>query len=479
MAIVDEVAGLDATAQAELVRRGDVSPSELLEGAIERCERINPEINAVIYPMYEEARKVAAGPLPDGPFKGVPFLLKDLLAQYGGMPMSFGSNLFKDFVSKEDSDLVRRYKEAGLVIFGKTNTPEFGLQPTTEPVRFGPTRNPWDLDRTPGGSSGGSAAAVAAGIVPMAHGNDGGGSIRIPSACCGLFGMKPTRARISLGPDLGERSGGLVNEHVMTKSVRDSAAALDATDGPDLGSPYWAPPKARPYIEEAAADPGKLRIAFTCNPLVEQPVHEENRAAMHETAELLAELGHEVEERDFDFGMDHMQLNRQSFTVFSSGCAETLDGAAKALGRDLTEDDMEPLSWGVYQMVKRRTISDYLRAWRTLFRAARKLDEDMQTYDVWMTPTLNEPPVPLGTLSPQPDNPMAGLFRSGQFCPLTAIANWSGHPAMSVPLMQHPNGLPLGMQFYGRFGDEATLFRLAAQLEEVRPWADRRPAVHA
>ncbi len=478
MAIVDEVTKLDATAQAELVRKGDVSASELLEGAIERCERINPEINAVIYPMYEEARKVAAGPLPDGPFKGVPFLLKDLLAQYGGMPMSFGSNLFKDFVSQNDSDLVRRYKEAGLVTFGKTNTPELGLQPTTEPVRFGATRNPWNLNHTPGGSSGGSAAAVAAGIVPMAHGNDGGGSIRIPAACCGLFGLKPTRARISLGPDLGERSGGLVNEHVLTRSVRDSAAVLDATDGPDLGAPFWAPPKARPFLDEVGADPGSLRIAYTCKPLVEVPIGDENRAAMLETVKLLEGLGHHVEERDFDFG-DHTWLNRASFTVFSSGSAETLDSVAKGLGRDLTEDDMEPITWGVYQMVKKRSISDYLSSWRTLFRAARRLDEDMQHFDVWLTPTLNEPPVALGTLGPKPDEPLAGLFRSAQFVPLTAIANWSGHPAMSVPLMEHANGLPLGMQFYGRFGDEATLFRLASQLEAAKPWADRRPGVHA
>jgi len=478
MAIVDEIAGLDATAQAELVRNGDASPLELVEGAIERCERINPQINAVIYPMYDEARKVAADPLPDGPFKGVPFLLKDLLAAYGGMSMSFGAKLFDDYVSTEDSDLVRKYKEAGLVTLGKTNTPEFGLQPTTEPVRFGATRNPWNLDHTPGGSSGGSAAAVAAGIVPMAHGNDGGGSIRIPAACCGLFGLKPTRARISLGPDLGERTVSLVNEHVLTRSVRDSAAALDATDGLEPGTPYWAPPKARPFLDEVGADPGKLRVAFTCKPLVDQPVHAENKAAMLETAKLLEELGHDVEERDFDFG-DHKELNRASFTTFSSGCAETLDSAAKRLGRDLTEDDMEPLAWGVYQRIKKKGITDYLDAWRMLFRAARKLDVDMQTIDVWLTPTLNEPPLALGTLDPKPEKPLAGLFRSGQFCPLTAIANWSGHPAMSVPLMHHENGLPLGMQFYGRFGDEATLFRLASQLEAAKPWADRRPAVHA
>jgi amidase len=479
MAIVDEVAHLDATAQAELVRKGEVQPLELVEAAIERCERVNPKINAVIHPMYEEAKKIASGNLPDGPFKGVPFVLKDLLAQYAGVPMSLGSNLYKNFVPKVDSDLVRRYKEAGLICIGKTNTPEFGLQPTTEPERFGPTRNPWDLDRTPGGSSGGSSAAVAAGIVPVAHGNDGGGSIRIPAACCGLFGLKPNRARISLGPELGERSGGLVNEHVLTHSVRDSAAILDATDGPDLGAPYWAPPKQRPYIEEVGADPGSLRIAFTSKTLFGEPVHAENVAAVEDTAKLLEELGHKIEERDFDFAIEPKQLNRASFTVFSVGCAESIESAKKDLGRDVAEADVEPLTWGVYQMVKARSITDYLSAWRTLFKASRKLDADMQTIDVWLTSTLGEPPVELGILGPEPDNALAGLFRAGQFVPLTPIANWSGHPAMSVPLAQHANGLPLGLQFYGRFGDEATLFRLAAQLEQARPWKDRRAPVHA
>jgi len=429
--------------------------------------------------MYEEAKNAADGELPDGPFKGVPFMLKDLLAQYAGVPMSFGSNLYKDFIPTEDSDLVRRYKEAGLICIGKTNTPEFGLQPTTEPERFGATRNPWNLDCTPGGSSGGSSAAVAAGIVPVAHGNDGGGSIRIPAACCGLFGLKPNRARISLGPDAGERSVSLVNEHVLTHSVRDSAAILDATDGPGLGAPCWAPPKQRPYLEEVGADPGTLRIAFTTNSLFGEPVHDENVAAVHDTAKLLEELGHRVEERDFDFGTEPKTLNRASFNVFSVGCAESIDKAQRILGRDINEDEVEPLTWGVYQMVKRRSIIDYLNAWRTLIRAGRNLDADMQSIDVWLTPTLGEPPVELGTLGPEPDNALAGLFRAGQFVPLTAIANWSGHPAMSVPLAQHSNGLPLGLQFYGRLGDEATLFRLAAQLEQARPWKDRRAPVDA
>ena len=260
---MDDFAALDATAQAELVRRKKVKPLELVEAAIERIERVNPQLNAVITPMYDLARKAASGPLPDGPYTGVPFLLKDLLASYAGVRMAWGTAFMKDNVPDHDSELVARYKRAGLVILGKTNAPEFGILPTTEPHFFGPTRNPWNKEHSAGGSSGGSAAAVASGMVSIAHGNDGGGSIRIPASCCGLFGLKPTRARVPLGPDIGDAMGGLVIDHALTHSVRDSAGLLDAVSGPDIGDPYWAPPPARPYVQEVGADPGKLRIAFT------------------------------------------------------------------------------------------------------------------------------------------------------------------------------------------------------------------------
>jgi amidase len=268
-----EFAFLDATDQAKLVRKKEVQAIELVEAAIERIERLNPTLNAVVTTMYDQARKAATGDLPEGPFTGVPFLLKDLLAQYNGVRMTMGSKLFRDFVADHDSELVKRLKRAGVIILGKTNTPEFGILPTTEPLLFGPTHNPWDTARTTGGSSGGSAAAVAAGMVPMAHGNDGGGSIRIPASCCGVFGLKPTRARNPLGPDFGDLMSGLVAEHVLTRSVRDSAALLDATSGPDLGDPYWAPPPARPFLEEVGVDPGRLRIAFTTETVTAVQVH--------------------------------------------------------------------------------------------------------------------------------------------------------------------------------------------------------------
>ncbi|MCP4667725.1 MAG: amidase, partial [Deltaproteobacteria bacterium] len=296
MSKLEDLALLDATAQADLVRRKEVKASELVEAAIDRIERVNPELNAVVTPMYDEARDaVKAGPT-DGPFAGVPFLLKDLLAAYKGVRMTLGSTLMRDFVPDHDSELVRRLKRAGLVIVGKTNTPEFGILPTTEPRLFGPCRNPWDRERTTGGSSGGSAAAVAAGMVPMAHGNDGGGSIRIPASCCGLFGLKPTRGRNPLGPDFGDIMGGLVAEHAITRSVRDSARLLDATSGPDVGDPYWAPPAERPFAQEVGADPGRLRIAFTVEATTGVEIHADCVNAVKDAAGLCAELGHEVVE---------------------------------------------------------------------------------------------------------------------------------------------------------------------------------------
>src|SRR5213594_4641005 len=290
---MNDIALLDATAQAELVRSKQVKPIELLEATIERIERINPQINAVVTPMYEIARKTAEGPLPDGPFSGVPFLLKDLGAGYAGVRQTQGSEFLKDFVSPFDSELTARYKQAGLVIAGKTNTPEFGLVPTTEPRLFGASRNPWDVTRTTGGSSGGSAAAVAAGMVPLAHGNDGGGSIRIPSSCCGLFGLKPTRARNPLGPDFGDMFSGLVAEHALTRSVRDSASLLDATSGPDVGDPYWAPPPSRPFLQEVGEDAGKLRIAFTTAAPSGVQIHLDCISAVNDAARLCSDLGHE------------------------------------------------------------------------------------------------------------------------------------------------------------------------------------------
>ncbi len=477
MAKLDDFAFLDATAQAELVRRREVKAIELVDAAIERIERLNPTLNAVVTPMYEQARAAATAELPDGPFAGVPFLLKDLLAAYGGVRMTSGTTFQRDFVPDHDSELVVRLKRAGLIIVGKTNTPEFGILPTTEPHLFGPTHNPWDTSRTPGGSSGGSAAAVAAGLVPMAHGNDGGGSIRIPASCCGLFGLKPTRARNPLGPDFGDIFSGLVAEHALTRSVRDSAALLDATSGPDVGDPYWAPPPVRPFLQEVGADPERLRIAFTTTAATDAPVHADCVKAAHDVAALCIDLGHEVVEVTPDVSGD---LVTQSFiTLWSAGCAWTIDGIALVTGRTSTTDDFEPLTWALYEMGRQQSASAYLLALAALQGLSREIARFFIDYDVWLTPTLAELPVPLGTFDSPPDNPLHGLFRAAEFMPFTPIANITGQPAMSVPLFWNADGLPVGTQFIGRFGDEATLFRLAAQLEAARPWADKRPPVSA
>ncbi len=470
---MESLADLDATAQAELVRRKEVKPIELVDAAIERIERVNPQINAVVTPMYDLARAAASGPLPDGPFTGVPFLLKDLTATYAGVRMTSGSVFLRDYVAPADSELVVRYKRAGLIVLGKTNTPEFGLVPTTEPRLFGPTRNPWDTTRTPGGSSGGSAAAVASGMVPVAHGNDGGGSIRIPASCCGLFGLKPTRGR---NPLMVEPTG-LSVEHALTRSVRDSAALLDATQGAEPGDPYHALPPARPYLREVGADPGRLRIAFTTETMRDSALDPDCIAAVQDAAKLCADLGHEVEEASPAVNGD---LLIHAFTVvWAASTTAEIDAAALFSGRLPTEDQFEPLTWALAQRGRGYTAPELLLSLDIFQLTARSVAEFFRTYDCWLTATLGEPPVPLGTFDSPADDPMYGYDRAGQFVPYTPLCNVSGQPAMSVPLYWNEQGLPIGTHFVARFGDEATLFRLAAQLEQARPWAHRRPPVHA
>jgi len=464
-----DLAFYDATAQAELVRNKDIQPIELVEAAIERIERLNPTLNAVITPMYDQARARATGELPDGPFRGVPFLLKDIMAFHAGVRMAMGSKLLQNFVADHDSELVVRLKQAGLIILGKTNLPEFGILPTTEPELFGACRNPWDIDRTTGGSSGGAAAAVAAGMVPMAHANDGGGSIRIPAACCGLFGLKPTRARNPMGPDFGDVISGLVVEHAVTRSVRDSAALLDATAGPDVGDPYWAPPTARPYVQEVGADPGKLRIAYTSNAATGARVHADCVRAVESVATLCADLGHRVEEAALS--IDGKMVHDAFMVLWSAGCGSTL----KALGS--TKDQVEPLTWAFKEMSDNFSAADYVIALMTLQKISRDVARFFLDYDVLLTPTLAEPPVALGTFDAPPDNPLAAFERAADFACFTPLCNMTGQPGMSLPLFWNDDNLPVGIHFAGRFGDEATLFRLAAQLEAARPWADRRPPV--
>jgi amidase len=466
---------LDATAQAALVARGDVTPLDLVEAAIARAERVNGPLNAIVTPLYERARAAAAGPLPDGPFRGVPFLLKDLQAALAGVRMTSGSRSLADFVAPIDTELVRRHKTAGLVIIGKTNTPELGILPVAEPQIFGPARNPWNLDRTPGGSSGGSAAAVAAGIVPMAHANDGGGSIRIPASCCGLFGLKPTRGRISYAPLLGDVMNGLVVEHAVTRSVRDSARLLDCTAGPAPGDPYVAPPSPRPFADEVGRPPGRLRIAWTDVPPIPASIDPACREAVRDAVRLCEELGHEVEEAAPSLPGD--LIYDVFIRMWVAGVAWSVDGIAQMTGRAPTSDAFEPLTWAIYLRGREIRASEYLAAVTVLQRIARQVAQFFGTHDVWLTPTIAQPPIAVGQLDGSSDDVDATLRRAAEFVPFTALFNATGQPAMNVPLHWSEEGLPIGVQFAARYGDEATLFRLAAQLEEARPWADRTPPV--
>jgi len=484
----------DGLGLAELVRRKEISPAELVEEAIRRIETVNPQINAVIHPMYDLARQQVQQGLPEGPFRGVPFLLKDLLVYYAGVPTRSGSRFFRDFVPDHDSEIVRRYRQAGVVVLGKTNTPELGLVPYTEPVLFGPSRNPWDLSRTTGGSSGGSGAAVAARLVPVAHGNDGGGSIRIPASCCGVFGLKPTRGRTPMGPDIGEAWRGMAINHVLTLSVRDSAAMLDATAGPDVGAPYIIPPPQRPFLEEVGRDPGRLRIAFTARPLLPGTVHPDCVRGVEETARLCQDLGHIVEEAAPQ--IDGHTFARDFLTMV---CAETradIEEGEPLTGRKARYGEFEPATWALGLLGRQISAGEYSCALRALQRAARQVGQFFETYDVLLTPTLATPPMEIGWLQPTGVkafalkllgslnagallNKLAGIEALAEevfaFIPFTPVFNVTGQPAMSVPLVWNDAGLPIGMHFVARFGEEATLFRLAAQLERARPWFDRRP----
>lgn len=473
----NDLAFMDATAQAALVRKGEVKPSELVEAAIERIERLNPELNAVITPMFDLALDYSKGDVPDGPFKGVPFLLKDLIAEYGGVAMAEGSNFLKGYVPDCDSELVVRQKKAGLIVVGKTNTPEFGILPTTEPHRFGPTKNPWDTGRATGGSSGGSAAAVASGMVAMAHGNDGGGSIRIPSSCCGLFGLKPSRGRNPLGPNFGDVYSGLVCEHALTRSVRDSAALLDATSGPDRGDPYWAPPPKRPFLEEVGADPGRLRIGLVTKSVTDVTVQEDCVKAVREAGALLEELGHNVEDLDLD--LDGALITESFITVWAAGIAWDADYWTRKMGRDPQPDEFEPLTRAMVEMGRSNDSGRLLSALESLQKITREVAIKYGDYQVLVTPTLAEPPVPLGSFESTPDNPLFGLMRAAAFVPFTPICNITGQPAMSVPLYWNNDGLPIGVHFIAHYGEDGLLFRLGSQLEEARPWSDRRAKVSA
>jgi len=470
---VNEYESYDALGLAELVHKGEVKPSELLDAALTRLGERNPRLNAVVIPMIEEARRATAGELPDGPFRGVPFLLKDLHLLTAGTRTTSGCRLFEDFVADHDSEIVIRYRKAGLVIFGKTHSPEFGLTTTTESKLFGLTRNPWNPDHSAGGSSGGSAAAVAAGIVPAANASDGGGSIRIPASCCGLFGMKPTRARTPVGPDVGEGWSGMSAVHAVSRSVRDSAALLDATGGPDLGAPYWAPPPERPYREEAGRPPGRLRIAFQDRAFNGAETHPDCAAAAADAARLCAELGHGVEETHL--AIDPERLRKATGTIIAANLRATVEDRAAALGRSFGSDDLEAVPFVMATGAEGTGCAEYARAIRTIHELGRQVARFLERYDTLLTPTMATPPLPLGAVSLSSSDFGSFLDNLQKTVAFTQLFNATGSPAMSVPLAWNAAGLPIGVQFAGRFGDEATLFRLAGQLEQARPWFERRP----
>ena len=471
-----DLAWIDAMGQAALVQRGEMTALELVDAAIARIEALDPALNALASTDFERARAVAREPLPPGPLAGVPFLLKDLGATLAGMPQTKGSRAFQHNVSVADTELARRHRAAGLIVLGKTSSPEFGNHSTTEPALFGPTRNPWDLGRTAGGSSGGSAAAVASGMVPAAHGNDGAGSIRIPASCCGLFGLKPTRGRNSWAP-FGDAMGGLAVEHALTRSVRDSAAILDATSGRVPGDPYAATPPVRPFLAEVGADPGRLRIAWSATPPIATVVHPDCARAARETAELLAELGHDVEEAAPEF--DGETLIEPFARIWAIANLESYRAAVRHLGREPALDELEVTTWELIEYARRFDAVDLLEAMEDLAQASRAIGPFFERYSAWVTPTLAQPPKPLGVLNVSQGGAVEWWRFDCEFNPWNPIANMTGQPAMSVPLGWSPDGLPLGSLVFGRYGDEATLFQLAGQLEAARPWAGHRPPVHA
>lgn len=479
----DELIGYDAIALGELIRKGEIRPIELLETVIQRIEMLNPKLNAVIHKMYDQAREIAERKPAGELLGGVPFLLKDLIAEYKGVPFHEGSNAVKGYISKIDTELVKRLKATGLIIVGKTNASEFGMLPTTEPALYGATVNPWDQNLTPGGSSGGSAAAVVAGIVPMAHGNDAAGSIRVPASCCGIFGLKPTRGRNPLGPLFGDMGTGIVHEHAVTRTVRDSAALLDATSGPDLGDPYYAPSKERPFLDEVGQEVGKLRIGFlTSIPGgwgLETQLHRDCENAVKDAAHLCERLGHIVEEIAPE-NLSYSNLFKTLGNLFSCLTGHIVAYWEKELGKEITEDHLEPMTWTGYQAGLKRTGAYYLGVVEELQRFSRKIAHfyDEGGYDMILSPTMSIPPTKLGAFQPMSEDPMRGFKVSVAFTGFTAIQNITGQPAMSVPLFWNERNVPCGVQFAGRFGDEATLFRLAAQLEQARPWADRKPPIH-
>jgi amidase len=477
-----ELRALDATAQADLVSSGEVSPAELVEAAIRRAEAVNPELNAIVHPLYDEGRETAAGELPDGPFRGVPFLFKDLGAGLAGQPYHMGNRLLKEVAFKMpiDSYLGARFRQAGLVTIGRTNTPEFGILPTTEPESHGAAKNPWDTSRSTGGSSGGSAAAVAAGIVPIAHASDGGGSIRIPASANGLVGLKPSRARVSLAPIVGDSMSGLTTEFCVSKSVRDTARMLDWVHGPQPGDPYGCPEPERPYVDELGHDPGRLNIGVMLEPLTGDELDPEAIEAVRSAATKLEALGHNVSDQDAPGLGGASELYETFITRWAAGMAQNVGVVETIIGRPLTPADVEPLTWALVERGRSESAAQYLAAVAAHQMMARMFAGIYENgVDLILTPVLGTLPPKLGHFDQRSGDPMDAMLKARRFAAFTGGVNATGQPAISVPLEQSSGGLPIGIHLIAPIWREDLLIRLAAQLEQAHPWADRRPAAVA
>ena len=472
---IEGYADLDATDLAGLVARGELSALEVLEEAIERAERVNPQLNALVYPWYDHARKRVREGLPQGPFHGVPFLLKDLYEDYGGQPQSNGCRALAGTVADRDCEMVARYKAAGLGIFGRTASPEFGLSTTTESALHGATRNPWNPDLTSGGSSGGASSIVAAGVLPLANASDGGGSIRVPASCTGLFGLKPTRGRNPMGPDVGEGWSGLATVHAISRSVRDSALLLDCTAGPDVGAPYWAEPPQRPFVEEVGRDVAGMKVAVIRDAWFGVETHPDCLDAVDAAAGLCRGLGLEVEEAALAIPRPLLDADMQ---IIYSNARETVELIERSLGRPVTEDDVEKNNLRMARE-DRSSGADYVRALNGIHALGRLVARFFLDFDLLLTPTMPVPPMALGLLSPSREDAEAQWRDVMRTIAFTSVFNASGNPAASVPLHWNADGLPIGVQFVAPYGDEAALFRIGSALEQSAPWAHRRPGIHA
>jgi amidase/6-aminohexanoate-cyclic-dimer hydrolase len=481
MADFKEYESYDGLGLAELVRHKQVSPQELLDAALTRVERHDPKIAACCHLVEDVARKHIAKGLSDGPFAGVPFLLKDLGCEAKDFPASSGSRLFANTPWTFDSEIFLRLERTGIVTFGRTTSPEGGIGPATEAQVYGkPTRNPWHLEHTSGGSSGGSGAAVAAGITPIAHGSDGGGSVRIPASSCGLVGLKPTRARLPDGPASGEGWGGMAIDGFLTRSVRDTAALLDATHGPDLGAPYWAPAVAWPFLEEIKTPPKRLKVAVSSKTFSGAATHPECQAAVARTANLLAGLGHEIIEAAP--AIDILKLMRSWADIVAAGTALSVEAAEKARGRKAEDHELEGVTWGAIEHARTVRGADYLAALNVVHASGRRMARFLADYDVLLTPTLAEPPAKVGRFKPVSRDFLD--YRLGPngvlpYSPFTALFNATGQPAISLPLHWTPEGLPVGVHFAAKFGEDALLLKLAAEIEQASPWFDKRPGFTA